>query len=173
MSHKDEKRAARQQRLASENDRVELSHGGKGISQGKDTGGPPSVEARRAHAIEIMLSRFGKRDAWSLETIAEAVKALDYDKLSLDDVCALHRYQLTSDEQTRFLPYLGTSDNKESRGLPQNPVMCDAKAESKSNAAEISHLGKAERYLVLMGRVPQVNGTVPQPHSNPIPGRRP
>ena len=50
------------------------------------------VERRRAHAIEIMLSRFSKSQP--LEAVAKSVHELDFAALSLDDVCALLRCDL-------------------------------------------------------------------------------
>ena len=179
-SHKDAKRTYRQSRSLSETQLRGMSHIG-GTTRASVKAGPPMVERRRAHAIEIMLSRFGKSNAKSLEAIAAAVKSLDYGMLSIDDVCALRRYQLTPDEKDLFRQYILASDAEEdfekekirgdeeilceniragaeghegSSGVKREKGISDNK--NRFDTKRIDLLGKAERYLVLMARVPQV-----------------
>lgn len=178
---------ARQHSSSSEVKQGGMSHTAEKMQEESKGQQPPMIDRRRAHAIEIMLSRFGRSNGKSLEAIAAAVRTLDYSMLSIDDVFALRRYQLTSDERERFRQYLVTSDTKEGfRGDAQKRSrdqevhggnLCarakcrgdgsrstsndstrnfDDRAADENGWKPIDQLGKAEMYLVIMARVPQV-----------------
>jgi len=85
-------------------------------------------------------SRFGKKP---LETVAEAVRALDYKNLTVDDVSALLSYLPSREEIRKLQARLGHSDQSTQRGDGNRGEASSSPGDKKAKLGSVPRAGAA------------------------------